>query len=150
MIIKKRNRSGILCYWDDVLNASNMKSRKEKCEQIDLNSACSVRFPEEYSMMFHVVNEGGTGGAQYGADLKKYGRKKGVSDWITMVPSCGSHGLVLELKRSRKADSEIKPEQKTFLLNCQARGYISIVAYGYQAALEAIRDYFSNKIKHNS
>lgn len=146
MIIKKRNKSGILCYWDDKANASKVKSRKEKNEQIDLNSACSIRYPEEYNMMFHVVNESGSGGsAQYGSELNKMGRKKGVPDWMVMIPAFDSCGLFVELKRTRKTDSSISKEQKDFLLCSENKGYVAIIAYGYLSALEAIEDYFKNK-----
>lgn len=147
MIISKRNRSGILCYWDDKQNARKVKSRKEKCEQIDLNSACEVRYQEEYKMMWHTVNESGSGGsAQYGSELNKLGRKKGVSDWLVMIPCSGYHGLFLELKRSRKQDSSTSKEQKEFLVDAAKQGYQTVIAYGYLAALEAIKDYFQIKI----
>ena len=94
MIIIKQNRSGILCYWDDELNASKKKSRLEKHEQKDLNAFCNKLWPELSKFMFHVVNEsGGKGSAQYGSELKQMGRKSGIPDWLVMVPMGGYHGL---------------------------------------------------------
>ena len=147
MIISKRNRSGILCYWDDVLNASKVKSPKETLEQKQLNSHCNIIYPDLSHMMFHVINEsGGSGSAQYGAMLNMMGRKKGVPDWLVMVPANGKHGLYVELKRSRKQDSSISKESKAFLLQAESLGYTCIVAYGYVAALKSISDYFDNSI----
>ena len=144
MIIKKRNNHGLMCYWDDVANASKIKSRLEKCEQQDLNMFCAKRWPDLEKMMFHVVNEGGTGGGQYGADLKKYGRKKGVPDWLVMIPVGGKHGLYVELKRSRKQDSSISKESREFLLLAESLGYICVIAYGFRPALAAIEEYLNN------
>jgi hypothetical protein len=149
MIIKKRNRSGILCYWDDVLNASNVKSRKEKCEQIDLNSFCKADFSDIYPMMWHTVNEGKRD-SFYGAMLSKRGKKPGIPDWVVLIPAPGYTALLIELKRSRKSDSSIPKEERDFILIAEKFGVCVVVAYGYIAALEAINDYFSNKIKHNS
>jgi hypothetical protein len=104
---------------------------------------CTKRWSKYESMMFHVVNEGGTGGGQYGADLKKYGRKKGVPDWLVMIPSGTSHGLYVELKRSRKEDSSISKESREFLLLAESLGYTCVIAYGYKSALAAIEDYLN-------
>lgn len=143
-IVSSRSKSGLLCYWDESANAKKTKSRLEKCEQQDLNMFCTKKWPEHQSMMFHVVNEGGTGGGQYGADLKKYGRKKGVPDWLVMIPNGRYHGLYVELKRSRKQDSSISKESREFLLLAESLGYICVIAYGYKPALSAIEEYLNN------
>ncbi len=148
MIIKKRNKSGILCYWDDKENAIKVKSRKEKLEQIDLNNACKLKYPKYYSVMWHTVNEGKRD-AFYGSMLAKRGKKPGVPDWIVLMPKNGYSSLLIELKRSRKIDSSIPKDEREFLLNIENYGACCVVAYGCLAALEAINDYFSNKIKHN-
>ena len=115
MIKSSRNRSGILCFWDEESNASKVKSAKETVEQKQLNAHCEVKFPKHYSMMFHVVNESGSSGSgHYGGILNALGRKKGVPDWLVMVPSKKHNGLYIELKRSRKEDSNIKKEQRDF------------------------------------
>lgn len=143
-ILTQRNKSGLLCYWDDVANASPRKSRLEKVEQKDLNAFCTKRWPEESLMMYHVVNESGASGdARYGAELNQMGRKKGVPDWPVMIPSNGYHGLYIELKRSRKKDSSITKESKSFAATAEKYGYKVVYAYGYCAALQAISDYLN-------
>ena len=118
------------------------KSRSENCEQVDLNSHCSVLFPECYTSMWHTVNESGAeGSAHYGSELNKRGRKKGVADWIVSVPSNGYHGLFVELKKEGKDASPISKEQREFLLRQQALGYKCVVAYGLKAALKIITEY---------
>lgn len=149
MIIKKPNRAGILEYYQDNQPPSKSKLRcpLEKHEQINLNSFCLHRWPVESEMMFHVQNESGASGSgHYGAMLNKMGRKKGVPDWLVMIPSNGYHGLYIELKREFKKDSSLGKEQKKFLLHAQSIGYQCVIAYGYKAALEAIKDYFAESV----
>jgi hypothetical protein len=147
-ITKARNKKGLLEYSlaDQPKSTSKQKSRLEKYEQIDLNAHCKIQFPNEYPMMWHTVNEGGTGGAKYGAELKKYGRKSGVPDWIVMVPIGNHHGLYVELKRSFTKDSKPKKEQIEFLVSAENLGYCCIVAYGFRAALIAINDYLTGEL----
>jgi hypothetical protein len=142
MIIKKRNKHNLLCYWDDIANASKVKSRLEKCEQIDLNHFCAKLFPIQYEMMWHTVGEGKRD-AFYGAMLKRRGKKDGVPDWLVMIPVNGKPGLFLELKRSRKTDSSIPKGEREFLLNAEKWGYVCVIAYGYKPALQAIEDYLN-------
>ena len=142
MIKSERNKSGLLCYWDETLNASKIKSPKESIEQKQLNSGCLYRWPEYSQMMFHVINEsGGSGDSRYGSELNRMGRKKGVPDWPVMIPSGKYHGFYIELKRSRKSDSSTSKEQKTFLTQAELIGYKCVIAYGYKAALHAIEEY---------
>ena len=136
MIIKQVNKHGIDTYHDDVLNASKVKSPPERIEQKNLNNHSKKQFPCQYDSMFHVVNESGGKGSQfYGAKLNDMGRKSGVSDWFVLAPSRGYHGLIIELKRSRKRDSSIDAEQVKFLKRQQELGYYVCVCYGYLAAM---------------
>ncbi len=143
-IQKQRNKSGLLCYWDESLNARKVKSPLEKMEQINLNSFCIKLWPVESKMMWHTINESGsTGSQQFGAMLNQMGRKKGVPDWLVMIPVKGYHGLYVELKRSRKQDSSISKESKEFGITAEGYGYKVVYAYGYLAALQAIKDYLN-------
>lgn len=144
MIIKKINKSGVLCYWDEYLNASKIKSTFEHVEQINLVAHCRQIYPEQFKLMLHVPNESDVP-VQYRAKLNKCGILKGASDWLILVPANLRSYMVLELKRSRKRDSSISKDQVKFLLDAQSVGAFSCVAYGYKAALQAIDDYFSGK-----
>ena len=146
-IISKSRKDGIIEYFDDAQPAHKDKTKKcppESVEQENLNHHCRVNFPEYYGSMFHVVNEsGGKGSTRYGARLNRQGRKKGVPDWPVMVPSNGYHGLFIELKRQYKKDSSLGKEQRDFLIRQKDLGYKSVVAYGYKAALQAIKEYLT-------
>ncbi len=149
MIIKKRNRSGILEYYksEQPKRDSKIKSRLEKFEQIDLNSHCEIKWHNAYDMMWHTVNESGANGSShYGSQLNKMGRKTGVPDWLVMVPAHGNHGLYVEVKREYKKDSSTSKQQKDFLLRAESLGYKAAIGYGFECCLEIISDYFNNSI----
>ncbi len=142
MIISAKNKHGILCYWDEKLNASKVKSPKEYIEQINLVAHSSRRWVEVAEMGMHPVNEADIP-VRYRVKLNKCGLLKGASDWIILYPANGRPYMVLELKRSKKSESAaISKEQKAFLLNAESVGAFACVAYGYIAALQAIEDYF--------
>jgi len=145
VIISKRNKSGILCYWDDVLNASKVKSPLEHIEQINLVAHSSRKWIEVAEMGMHVPNESNIP-VQYRAKLSKCGLLPGASDWLILYPAHGRPYAAIELKRSRKRDSSISQEQVDFLLKAEEVGAFSCVAYGYVAAMQAISDYFNNSI----
>lgn len=148
MIIKSRTRSkyGLLEYYnvEQPKAASKVKSRLEKLEQVDLNSHCAVYFPEQYNSMFHVVNESGSSGSKhYGNELNKRGRKKGVPDWVILYPSGDYCGMIVELKREYTKDGRPTQDEIDFIKRHESLGYFCVVAYGYKAAIEAIKDYLT-------
>ena len=147
MIISKRNKSGILCYWDDVLNASKVKSPLEYIEQINLVAHCRQRWPVQFELMLHPVNESNIP-VQYRVKLNKCGILKGASDWLILYPAYGVPYMVVELKRSRKRDSSVSAEQSEFILNAIDIGAHGVIAYGFKAALKSISDYFDNTIDY--
>jgi len=136
-VIIAKNRAGITIYKP----ADKQVNRLEKYEQQDLNSHCALLWPAEYESMFHVVNEGKASG-NYNSILNRQGRKKGVSDWHVMIPTNDYPGLYIELKRCHYGS--LLKEQKAFLLRQQSLGYKCVVAHGFRAALEAIKDYLDN------
>ena len=145
MITSSKNKSGILCYWHEQLNASKVKSPLEHIEQINLVAHCRQKWPDEFELMLHVPNESDVP-VQYRNKLSKCGILKGASDWLILVPAHGRPYAVIELKRLRKRDSSISKEQVQFLLNAGSVGAFACAAYGYKAALKAINDYFTNSV----
>jgi len=141
MIKSERNKNNILCYWDESLNTSKTKSPLEHIEQINLVAHCRQRWPKEFNLMLHPVNESDIK-VQYRVKLNKCGLLPGASDWLILYPSNGKPYMVLELKRSRKRDSSVSQDQIDFLLNAEYVGAFACVAYGYKAALNAIEKYF--------
>ena len=140
MIIKKRNKSGVMCYWDDEQNASKVKSRKEYLEQIDFVNWARYEYPILESLLFAPMNEGDAN-PQYRSKMKSMGLTSGVSDCILLCNGVGA----IELKRSRKRDSSVSKEQAKFTLGVESAGGFAVVAYGALAAKEALKDYLNNE-----
>jgi len=138
MIIKKRNKSGVMCYWDDEQNASKVKSKKEYLEQIDFVNWARYEYPILESLLFAPMNEGDAK-PQYRSKMKSMGLTSGVSDCILLCNGVGA----IEIKRSRKRDSSVSKEQVKFTLGVEAAGGFSVVAYGALAAKEALKDYLN-------
>lgn len=89
-----------------------------------------------------------------GNKLKEMGTKAGFPDLFLFVPMCGYHGLFIELKRPKKnkyielianhvkpVGSEAEDSQVDIISDLNSQGYLAVVAYGYDAATEFIRDY---------
>lgn len=138
MIIKKRNKAGVMCYWDDEQNASKVKSRKEYLEQIDFVNWARYKYTVLESLLFAPMNEGDAK-PQYRSKMKSMGLTSGVSDCILLCNGVGA----IELKRSRKRDSSVSKEQVKFTLGVESAGGFSVVAYGALAAKEALKDYLN-------
>ncbi|MBP6517919.1 hypothetical protein [Shewanella sp.] len=142
-ILTTTNRAGLTIYKP----ATKQVDRTEDLEQIDLNNYCAKLWPIEYESMWHTVNE--SGGVKKDdwrklrqqETFKRMGRKKGVSDWIVMIPSGEYHGLFVELKRCHTGS--ITKEQKEFAIRQSALGYRVVFARGFRAALKAIEDYLN-------
>jgi len=136
MIIKKRNKSGVMCYWDNEQNASKVKSRKERAEQKELISWIRFNYPEHDKTIFAPINES----KHSQAEAVRMGLTRGVSDMLMLCNGVGA----IEIKRSRKRDaSTISKDQKEFTLSIEYTGGFSVVAYGADAAKEALKDYLN-------
>lgn len=90
--------------------------------------------------------------------LKAMGMQAGFPDLFIYLPMGGYHGLFVELKRSKKdrdielITDNIKPKgsgaadsQVEIISNLNAQGYLAVVAYGYDAATEFIKDYLKGR-----
>ena len=72
--------------------------------------------------------------------MKAQGYKKGFPDLFFYEPRGEHHGLAIELKRDK---GRATPDQKLWKEELQRRGYKAVIARGYSACLDAIKDYFS-------
>lgn len=105
-------------------------SRKEHLEVND--SVSYTRFNHPEIIIFHVPNEGAIP-PQYRQKLIEMGLLSGVSDLILLEPRGDYHGALIEMKRSNKSDSSVKPDQVDFLRWGRSKGYFTAVCYGAQA-----------------
>lgn len=78
--------------------------------------------------------------AQFGAKLKRLGRKKGFPDLLLPVRSRnGSSGLFIELKR--RSGGVLSESQQWWQSQLQAQHYRVEICYGAKHAIEVIKDY---------
>jgi hypothetical protein len=77
------------------------------------------------------------------ARLKAEGLKPGVPDICLPCPVGKYHGFYLELKHGTNKPS---PEQLSWIYALNAKGYFACVAYGWEEAIEKIRNYLEGKV----
>ena len=93
-------------------------------------------FPE-LELLFAIPN-GGKRHPATGRRLKAEGVKAGIPDLFLPVARGPYHGMFIEVKTVRGTTTKA---QKWWLAELQGEGYLTIVAKGAQAAIEAIEDY---------
>lgn len=91
----------------------------------------------ELELLFHIPN-GGKRNALEAAHLKRQGVKAGVPDLFLPVPRGVYHGLFIELKVGKNKQTE---NQKHWQQLLTEQGYISLVCYGWEEAVEKIEKY---------
>lgn len=75
--------------------------------------------------------------------LKKEGVKAGVSDLLLAYPSCGRHGLWIEMKR--KGKHVVSPEQSEWIRLMQGVGYAAHIAVGWEDGVRIIKEYLGEE-----
>ena len=65
------------------------------------------------------------------------GSRKGFPDPFFYEPRGGHHGLAIELKRDK---GRATPDQKLWKEELQRRGYKAVIARGYSACQDAIKE----------
>lgn len=116
------------------------KPGSEDAEQIALIDWVTF-FPEISTYFFCIPNQR-QASAYYGYKLKRMGGKAGVSDLFLARPNGLYCGLWIELKR---VGGVLSAPQKRWIELMNLIGYKAIVAYGWEAARDAIVSYMSEK-----
>ena len=127
---------------EEIIAKQNGKSRsKPHDEEHHIQCACvnwfRYQYPEYSSLLFAVPNGGARSKATAGR-LKAEGVVAGVADLLLLVPSCGYHGLCIEMKTKtgKQSDSQ-KPWQK----EVQKKGYKYVVCRSLDEFIEIIDEY---------
>lgn len=95
------------------------------------------------SLLYHIANEG-SGSAIRGARLKAAGVVAGMPDLGLPVPRGGFHGAFFELKRPEfrgRLRGGCSERQLEVILKLQVQGYWVSVVYGWEDAVEKIKNY---------
>lgn len=116
----------------------------ESEEQQALFRYCAVMrgsYPQ-LDRLVHIPNEGKRT-ITNGRRLKREGLKKGYPDILLDVPSCGFHGLRIELKRRK--GGRITPEQKEWIIELNKSGYAAALCFGWEDAWGFIENYLEGR-----
>lgn len=100
----------------------------------------------ELEWMYHITNEGKRS-AQFGAQLRREGLKRGVPDICLPVPRGGYGALYIELKRIR--DGVMTGEQKRWKDGLNKCGNLAVRCNGWQEAAQVIEAYLSGRWMRN-
>jgi hypothetical protein len=119
-----------------------VKANSESSEQQAVITYCafqSWRLPD-VDKIFHIPN----GGRRTMTEAKRFkaeGVKAGVPDLFLPVARGGYHGLFIEMKRPdhKNKPSKAQNEWQQFLTK---QGYLSVVCYGYEEAIQTIQRYY--------
>lgn len=132
MLIDKRIR-----FYGD-LSYRNKNCPQEFDEQKTIVNQVRKHYPD--LVFTSIKNEGKRTKIQMDED-KSMGFRAGVSDLIFF----GSPTLCLEVKRADHTLCKWQPEQEPFLIAAQEQGAMTCVCFGWQAGMEAIKDWLSIK-----
>jgi hypothetical protein len=91
--------------------------------------------------IFHVPN-GGYRCMKTAISLKKQGVLPGVADVFLMIPNSERHGLWIEFKRDKSAQSS---EQKEFEEHALSQGYEYKIARSIDNAIRIVEEYLKEK-----
>lgn len=102
------------------------------------------RYPE-LALLYHIPNEGQRD-PRVGARMMAEGLRKGVPDLCLPVARGGSHGLYIELKRTK--GGRVSPEQAAWIDSLLRQGYAACVCRGWEAASREIERYLQGGTDH--
>ena len=93
--------------------------------------------------LLHSIPNGGARNKATAGRMKAEGVRSGVPDICLPVPCGGYHGLYIELKVGKNKPSE---NQKFWITELNAKGYLALVCYGWIEAKNVIEAYLANKL----
>lgn len=96
-----------------------------------------AKYNPKLKWMFAIPN-GGKRDPKVGYIMKLQGVKPGVSDIFLPIANKGYHGLFIEMKRKGNKTS---PDQKSFIASMTENGYMCLVCFSAQEAMENINIY---------
>ena len=112
------------------------KQPTEAAEMATFFNVLRLHHPKLYKVALHIRNEGKRSAREMQWQKAQGGFIKGASDII--IP--GSPTFVCELKSCSKS-SKVSQDQREYLENCATLGCFSVLAYGWEAAMEAVNEW---------
>jgi hypothetical protein len=111
------------------------KQPRENAEMITFFNVLRSDFPHLAKLATHIRNEGERNINQ-ARQQKSEGMVKGFSDIVII----GNPAFVCELK-SKSKSSKLSQEQVDFLTDATDNGAFACVAYGFESAIEAVKEW---------
>lgn len=129
------------------------KSGSEHAHQMALMQWCAQNVNQHAILkrLFAVPN-GGERSASVAASMRAEGVKPGVPDLCLPAPMYSFAGLYIEMKRPELAialKGGLSKDQEDWIKYLLDARYAVVVCYGWQAAVEAIKDYLSGNIRQD-
>jgi len=126
-----------------------VKKLSEHDEQCMVMDWWSKQYKQHYGQLFAIPNSSHLAGNQRArwtkmAKMKAEGLRPGASDLFLAIPSGDYHGFFIEMKRTGGVPSNIKDNQHEFINDMREYGYKADVCFGYEAAINEIKDYLEN------
>ena len=115
---------------------SKGKQPSEAAEMTTFFNQLQKRYPEIHALALHVRNEGKRDHKDTNIMKTQGGFVKGAPDIVI----AGSPTFLCEMKSKAKV-SRIAKEQTEFLERADAKGCFCCVAYGWEAAMQAVEDW---------
>lgn len=78
--------------------------------------------------------------------LKMIGLTKGLPDYQVLLSNKNWHGLFIEMKTIAMKNKKLPEEQLAFIDNLKNSGYHGTIAYGWENAVQIVKDYMDDKI----
>ena len=94
----------------------------------------------------HIPNEGKRT-LVTGRNLVRLGLRSGFPDLFFPYAKKGYHGLFIEMKR--KKGSKVSPAQKEWVTTLNNQGYLAVICYGAEEAINVIDGYFERHLSKN-
>ena len=86
----------------------------------------------------YAVPNGGLRHKVVAMNLRAEGQKSGVPDVCLAYPSCGFHGMYLEMKAGR---NKTTPQQNEWISRLEKAGYFCVICYSFEDAKREILAY---------
>lgn len=101
-----------------------------------------TRYMPKFRYLFHIPN-GGSRNFLEAKNLKMQGVKAGVPDLFLPLPNKNHHGLFIEMKYGKNKPT---PYQKEWIDYLNSVGYLAVVCYGAEEALDILNKYVADKV----
>ena len=100
-------------------------------------------YPNLRSITFAIPN-GGSRNIIEAKNLKAQGVTPGVPDVFMALPSHGYSGLFIEFKSEK---GRLSPAQNTYIKKLNDNGYMAVVCYSLEQALDAMKSYLTGRLQ---